>query len=160
MNYYTYLKTQIKDHNTDFRKNKTFIALYYLNFILLFLNLLFSVFFIIYFVKLTNYVNDSFHKIVTAEWLKNQQNLNADLLICMTVFWVIYIVISIWFLYLYFNFTRNFSFIKANNKILDKLISYTFILGLFICFLALVGIISFFILIKKNDNKKKIQKNI
>lgn len=149
MNYYNYLKNQLKNKTVDFRKQKIFKISFHFNWILIILNLSFSSFFVAYFVKLSIFVHQSFYKTVTTQWLTIQRNINNDLLVCLVVFWVIFIVVAIWNIWLFFLFSSSVFGVKNACKKLYLLILVFEFIGLFICFIGLVSNISFFILIKK-----------
>lgn len=163
MNYYNYLKNEL-NNNYDFNKNKKkIIHLLIFSHILILLEIIFSSLFVSYFVKLSNfiYINHHQDKHYSQTWISEHQALNADLLISMIVFWVIFIVCMIWFIW-YLN-TLNLKRLVPSEKY-NQVFNFALvfnILGLFICFLSLIGLslINHYLVWYKKQLKQLSKKN-
>ena len=162
MNYYNYLRNQLKDH-LDIKKNKRKINLLLIFvFIIFVLELVFSCLFVSYFVKLSNFIYANHHQnaIYTKIWITTHEALNDALLVSMVVFWVIFIVGMIWFIW-YFG-TLNLRNITTNQKfhVLFLCAFYLNIASLFICFLGLISLsLTAYYLMKYKVNVNELLKN-
>lgn len=152
MNYYTYLKKEINNNNEH--NIKKYKILYVWNISNIVLNLIFSSFFIAYFVKLANFVWFSFHKMnVSSEWLSKELEINNALLGCMIVFWTFYIFSFLWQFILFQNFKKQFHIELKNEKIINYFILFLSVIGLFLCFIGLFVLVwyqIFLLKIKRN----------
>lgn len=154
MNYYNYLKKQI-DSNYNLIKNKKKIKLLViLIWSNIFLDIIFSSFFIAYFVKLANYVRLSFEVKKTNTWIQEQVIINNALLVCMCVFWILFISFFLWQFWTLLSFKILFN--KFNDEYeYKKYFIYVWIFGVLGLFMCLIGIISLSLQLNYLMNLKK-----
>ena len=162
MNYYNYLRSQLKD-NLDIKKNNRKINLLLIFVMVLFvLELVFSCLFVSCFVKLSNFIYANHHQneTYTKTWISTHQALNDALLVSMIVFWVVFIISMIWFIWYFSNL--NLRNMKNNQKyhIIFICAFYLNIVSLFICFLGLISLsLTTYYLMKYKENFNKFLKD-
>lgn len=141
MNYYNYLRKELNKNANNLRNKKTIKILIFLNSINYVLEILFSIFFISYFVKLSNYLELSKQTTskVSDKWIEQQVNINESLLVCMIVFWVIFITVYLWEFWTLINFKNNF--FNFNNEF-NNIFIYIWIFSILSLFICLIGLIN------------------
>ena len=163
MNLFNYLKDQIDVEVSWKTLQKHWWFLHAFQACMYVFTILFSCFFIAYFVDLSAFITASHHaSSYTDGWVSSHQLLNTRLLVCLVVFWVLNIITVCWCLYYINTYFNYFKLVKNQITHLQLLMWIFGLVGLFICFIALgLCVLLSIVLIKSKvqiTQLKKVQK--
>lgn len=159
MNLFNYLKDQINLEVSWKTLQKHWWFLHTFQACMYVFTILFSCFFVTYFVYLSMFIAASHHASLYSDaWVSYHQLLNTRLLVCMVVFWVLNIITICWWLYYANIFFNYFKMLKSQLNHVQLFMWIFGIIGLFICFVALgLCMILTILLIKGKQQIKQLK---